>query len=54
MPASRHRAADAARELADERKRFGYRRLFVLLRQQGEPSGINRIYRSIGRRAYRA
>jgi hypothetical protein len=24
---------------------FGYRRLFVLLRQQGVPSGINRIYR---------
>ena len=39
------------RELANERKRFGYRRLFVLLRQQGEPSGINRIYRSIGRKA---
>ena len=33
------------RELANERKRFGYRRLFVLLRQKGEPSGINRIYR---------
>jgi putative transposase len=33
------------RELANERKRFGYRRLFILLRQQGEPSGINRIYR---------
>ena len=33
------------RELANERKRFGYRRLFVLLRQDGEPSGINRIYR---------
>jgi putative transposase len=33
------------RELANERKRFGYRRLFALLRQQGEPSGINRIYR---------
>ena len=30
--------------LANERKRFGYRRLFVLLRQDGEPSGINRIY----------
>ncbi len=24
---------------------FGYRRLFVLLRREGEPSGINRIYR---------
>ena len=33
------------RNLANERKRFGYRRLFVLLRQAGEPSGINRIYR---------
>src|SRR6201996_5951313 len=33
------------RDLANERKRFGYRRLFILLRQQGEPSGINRIYR---------
>ena len=33
------------RELANARKRFGYRRLFVLLRQQGYPSGINRIYR---------
>ena len=31
------------RDLANERKRFGYRRLFVLLRQEGEPSGINRI-----------
>src|SRR5271155_5287815 len=34
-----------SRDLANERKRFGYRRLFVLLRQQGEPSGRNRIYR---------
>jgi putative transposase len=33
------------RELANERKRFGYRRLFILLRQEGEPSEINRIYR---------
>ena len=33
------------RDLAHERKRFGYRRLFILLRQDGEPSGINRIYR---------
>ena len=24
---------------------FGYRRLFILLRREGEPSGINRIYR---------
>jgi putative transposase len=33
------------RDLANERKRFGYRRLFVLLRQEGEPSGVNRIDR---------
>lgn len=32
-------------KLANQRKRFGYRRLFHLLRQDGEPSGINRIYR---------
>ncbi len=44
------RPADTAlrvrlRDLANERKRFGYRRLFILLRQEGEASGINRIYR---------
>lgn len=33
------------RDLANERRRFGYRRPFVLLRREGEPSGINRIYR---------
>ena len=33
------------RELANQRRRFGYRRLFILLRRKGEPSGINRIYR---------
>ena len=33
------------RELANQRRRFGYRRLFFLLRREGEPSGINRIYR---------
>ncbi len=33
------------RELANERRRFGCRRLFVLLRRDGEPSGVNRIYR---------
>jgi putative transposase len=33
------------RDLANARKRFGYRRLFILLRQEGETSGINRIYR---------
>jgi putative transposase len=34
-----------SRDLANERRRFGHRRLFVLLRREGEPSGINRIYR---------
>jgi transposase InsO family protein len=33
------------RDLANAWRRFGYRRLFILLRQDGEPSGINRIYR---------
>lgn len=33
------------RDLAPERRRFGYQRLFVLLRREGEASGINRIYR---------
>jgi transposase InsO family protein len=31
------------RALANQRRRFGYRRLFIL--REGEPSGINRIYR---------
>jgi putative transposase len=33
------------RDLANARRRFGYRRLFILLRQQGELSSKNRIYR---------
>ena len=33
------------RYLANQRRRFGYRRLFILLREQGEPSGMTRIYR---------
>ncbi|MGO7020500.1 IS3 family transposase [Rhizobium leguminosarum] len=33
------------RDLANERRLFGYRRLFILLRRDGEPSGVNRIYR---------
>ncbi len=49
----RHRAPHAPdttlpgrlRELANERRRFGCWRLFVLLRREGELSGINRIYR---------
>lgn len=31
--------------VANERRRFGYRRLFILLRREGEASEINRIYR---------
>ena len=31
------------RDLASRRRRFGYRRLFVLLRGEGEASGISRI-----------
>lgn len=37
-------AAGRLRDLANERRRFGCRRLFVLLRLEGKPSGINRIY----------
>lgn len=33
------------RYLGNERRRFGFRRLFVLLRREGERSGIYRIYR---------
>ena len=33
------------RELANQLRRFGYRRLFILLRREGERSGIKRIYR---------
>jgi transposase InsO family protein len=33
------------RALAQERRRFGYRRLFVLLRREGEIAGLNRVYR---------
>ncbi len=33
------------RALANQRRRFGYRRLFILLRREGDRSGINRIYR---------
>ncbi|MDA9537078.1 hypothetical protein ACM41_12665 [Bradyrhizobium sp. CCBAU 21362] len=33
------------RDLANERRRFGYRHQFVLLRRDDEPSGIDRIYR---------
>lgn len=39
------RLRDRLRALAHERRRFGYRRLFILLRREGEKSGRNRIYR---------
>jgi putative transposase len=45
MPATGYELRVQLRELANARRRFGYRRLFVLLRQRGEPSGLNRIYR---------
>ncbi len=32
-------------ELANARPRLSYRRLFVLLRRDSEPAGVNRIYR---------
>ena len=44
-PSFGRNCATSPTNLANERKRFGYRRLFVLLRRDGEPSGINRIYR---------
>jgi hypothetical protein len=33
------------RKLANERCRFGDRRLYILLRRESEPSGTNRVYR---------
>ena len=33
------------RELAEERRRFGYRRLYVLLRREGEQANRKRVYR---------
>ena len=35
----------AGAQNSNERRSFGYRRPFILLRREGEPSGINRIYR---------
>ena len=36
---------DRLRTLASERRRFGYRRLHVLLRREGFPVNLKRIYR---------
>jgi putative transposase len=33
------------RDLANQRRRFGYRRLFILLRRQVKPSRVNLFYR---------
>lgn len=33
------------RDLANECRRFGYRRVIILLQREGEPSGVNRLYR---------
>jgi len=49
------RAPDTAlrgrlRDLANERRRFGYRRLFILLRREGEPSGITESTGSTARK----
>ena len=32
-------------DLENERRQFGYRRLFIQLRREGEPPGVNRTYR---------
>ncbi len=40
-----HATAPRLRDVANERRRFSYRRSFVLLRREGGASGINRIYR---------
>ena len=39
------------RDLANARRRFGYRRLFILLRQDGEPSGSTASIGSIAKKA---
>lgn len=39
------RDAFARRQRSEGPAPVGYRRLFMLLRREGEPSGINRIYR---------
>ena len=44
-PPASDAAFDDLRALAHARRRFGYRRLFILLRRDGDLSGRNRIYR---------
>ena len=36
---------EAGAKTADLARKHGYRRLFILLRREGEPSGVNRIHR---------
>lgn len=43
--AGRHRRADAAEELALERRRFGYRRQHVLLRRKGTELNHKKLFR---------
>jgi transposase InsO family protein len=40
------------RDLANDRRRFGYRRLFVLLRREGERSGIAAVLWEHARRSW--
>lgn len=50
-------AARPIARTANERRRFGYRLLFILLRREGEPSGVNfihRLYREEGLSSARA
>ncbi len=42
---SDHRLRGLLRELAGQRRRFGYRRLWALLRQRGEPVNLKRVHR---------
>ncbi len=45
MPFAGHKASNAAARSRRRATAVGYRRLFILLRRDGEPSGINRVYR---------
>lgn len=52
-PATGDRVARLLRDFANERRRFGYRHLFIPLGRGGEPSGVNRIYGSVARKGLR-
>ncbi|TWG49415.1 hypothetical protein L610_007600000040 [Aminobacter sp. J44] len=53
LPTVGGRAAMSLRDLANRQRRFGYRRLIVLLRREVKPSGINCIYRCAGHQILR-